>query len=66
LLLLFTNWKENFLLIDEISQLGIAALIGTSIAAFFLFNKSSSNLKDGFKPESKKIKWKKLIASFRK
>ena len=38
---------------NEISQWGIAALIGTSISAFLAwFNKSGSALKDGF--ESKR------------
>ena len=45
---------------DEISQWGIAALIGTSIAAFFAwFNKSGSDFKDGFKPKSIRPKKKK-------
>jgi len=39
---------------DEISQWVIAALIGTSIAAFLAwFNKSGSDFKDGFEPKSK-------------
>ena len=38
---------------DEISQWGIAALIGTSIAAFLAwFNKSGSDFKDGFEHKS--------------
>jgi len=44
---------------DEISQWGIAALIGISIAAFLAwFNKSGSDFKDGFeqKPKEKKNK----------
>ena len=40
---------------DEISQWGIAALIGTSIAACLAwFNKSGSDFKDGFEPKSKR------------
>ncbi len=45
---------------DEISQWVIAALIGTSIAAFLAwFNKSGSDFKDGFEQKSKKTKMKK-------
>ena len=45
---------------DEISQQGIADLIGTSIAAFLAwFNKFGSNFKDGFAPKSKRTKKKK-------
>ena len=45
---------------DEISQWVIAALIGTSIAAFLAwFNKSGSDFKGGFEPKSKKTKKKK-------
>ena len=45
---------------DEISQWGIAALIGTSIAAFLAwFNKSGSDYKDGFVSKSKRRKKKK-------
>ena len=45
---------------DEISQWVIAALIGTSIAAFLAwFNKSGSDFKDGFKPKSERTKKKK-------
>ena len=44
---------------DEISQWGIAALIGTSIAAFLAwFNNSGSDFKDGFEPKSKSSKMK--------
>ncbi len=44
---------------DQISQWGIAALIGTSIAAFLAwFNKSGSDFKDGFEPKIKKAKKK--------
>ena len=44
---------------DEISQWAIAALMGTSIAAFLAwFNKSNSDFKDGFEPKSKKTKKK--------
>jgi len=44
----------------EISQWVIAALIGTSIAAFLAwFNKSGSDFKDGFEPISKRTKKKK-------
>ncbi|AIQ97451.1 hypothetical protein [Prochlorococcus sp. MIT 0801] len=44
---------------DEISQWGIAALIGTSIAAFLAwFNKSGSDFKDGFASKSKRTKKK--------
>ena len=57
LLLLLIYWKENFLLMDDISQWGIAALIGTSIAAFMAwFNKSGSDFKDGFEPKRKGTK----------
>ena len=39
---------------DEISQWVIAALIGTSIAAFLAwFNKSGSDFKDGLEPKNK-------------
>ena len=42
---------------EEISQWGIAALIGTSIAAFLAwFNKSGSDFKDGFELKSKSMK----------
>ena len=42
---------------DEISQWGIAALIGISIATFLAwFNKSGSDFKDGFEFESKRTK----------
>ena len=45
---------------DEISQWVIAALIGTSIAAFLAwFNKSGSDFKDGFETKSKRTKKKK-------
>jgi len=45
---------------DEISQWGIAALIGTSIAAFLAwFNKSGSDFKDGFEPKRKRTRKKK-------
>ena len=45
---------------DEISQWVIAALIGTSIAAFLAwFNKSDSDFKDGFESKSKRTKKKK-------
>ena len=45
---------------DEISQWGIAALIGTSIAAFLAwFNKSGYDFKDGIEPKSKRSKMKK-------
>ena len=45
---------------DEISQWVIAALIGTSIAAFMAwFNKSGSDFKDGFETKSKRTKKKK-------
>ena len=45
---------------DETSQWGIAALIGTSIAAFLAwFNKSGSDFKDGFEPKSNRMKKKK-------
>ncbi len=45
---------------DEISQWGIAALIGTSIAAFLAwFNKSGSDFQDGFETKSKRTKKKK-------
>ena len=45
---------------NEISQWGIGALIGTSIAAFMAwFNKSNSDFKDGFAPKSKRTKKKK-------
>ena len=44
---------------DDISQWVIAALIGTSIAAFLAwFNKSGSDFKDGFEPKSKNKKEK--------
>ena len=40
---------------DEISQWTIAALIGTSIAAFFAwFNKSGADFKDGFESKSER------------
>ena len=42
---------------EEISQWGIAALIGTSIAAFLgWFNKSGSDFKDGFELKNKSRK----------
>ena len=45
---------------DVMSQWGITALIGTSIAAFMAwFNKSGSDFKDGFEPKSKRTKKKK-------
>ena len=45
---------------DEISQWVIAALIGTSIAAFLAwFNKSGSDFKDGFELKNKRTKKKK-------
>ena len=45
---------------DEISQWGVAALIGTTVAAFLAwFNKSGSDFKDGFEPKSKRMKMKK-------
>ena len=45
---------------DEISQWVIAALIGTSIAAFLAwFNKSGSDFKDGYESKSKRTKKKK-------
>ena len=44
---------------DEMSQWGIAALVGTSIAALLAwFNKSGYDFKDGFKSKSKRIKKK--------
>ena len=44
---------------DEISQWVIAALIGTSIAAFLgWFNKSGSDFKDGFETKNKRTKKK--------
>ncbi len=44
---------------DEISQWVIAALIGTSVAAFLAwFNKSGSDFKDGFEPKRKDEKEK--------
>ena len=44
---------------DEISQWGIAALVGTSIAVFLAwFNKSGSDFKDGFQPKSNRSKKK--------
>ena len=44
---------------DEISQWVIAALIGTSIAAFLAwFNKSGSDFKDGFEPKRNRTKKK--------
>ena len=53
---------------DETSQWGIAALIGTSFAAFLAwFNKSDSDLINGFEPKNQKYeKKKKRIASIRK
>ena len=52
---------------DEISQWVIAALIGTSIAAFLAwFNKSGSDFKDGFEQKSKRTKKKKQISPLRK
>tara|TARA_Y100001968_G_scaffold245121_1_gene229173 strand:+ start:561 stop:701 length:141 start_codon:yes stop_codon:yes gene_type:complete len=45
---------------DEISQLAIADLIETSIAAFLAwFDKSGSDFKDGFESKSKRSKNKK-------
>ncbi len=45
---------------DGISQWIIAALIGTSIAAFLAwFNKSGSDFKEGFEPKNKKTRKKK-------
>ena len=45
---------------DETSQWGIAALIGTSIAAFLAwFNKSGSDFKYGFESKRKRRKKKK-------
>ena len=45
---------------DEIAQWVIAALIGTSIAAFLAwFNKSGSDFKDGFEPKIIRTKKKK-------
>ena len=45
---------------DEISEWVLAALIGTSIAAFLAwFNKSGSDFKDGFEPKSNMAKKKK-------
>ena len=45
---------------DEMSQWGIAVLIGTSIAAFLAwFNKSGSDFKNGFENKSKQKKKKK-------
>tara|TARA_B100000965_G_scaffold337823_1_gene304778 strand:- start:78 stop:218 length:141 start_codon:yes stop_codon:yes gene_type:complete len=45
---------------DEISQWGIAALIGTTTAAILAwFNKSGSDFKNGFEPKSNRIKKKK-------
>ena len=45
---------------DEISQWGIAALIGTAIAALLAcFNKSGSDFKEGFEPKRKQTKKKK-------
>ena len=42
---------------NEISQWGSAALIGTSIADFLAWlNKSGSDFKDGFEPKSKRTK----------
>ena len=44
---------------DDISQWRIAALIGTSIAAFLAwYNKYGPNFKDGFEPKSKRTKKK--------
>ena len=44
---------------DEISQWVIAALIGTSIAAFLTwFNKSGSDFKEGFEPKNQRRKKK--------
>ena len=52
---------------DEISQWAIAAVIGTSIAAFLAwFNKSGSDFKDGFELKSKCTKKENLIASYDK
>jgi hypothetical protein len=52
--------NENLMLMDEIFQWGIAALIGTSIAAFLAwFNKSGSDYKDGFESKGKKMTKKK-------
>ncbi len=45
---------------DEMSQWVIAALIGTSIAAFLAwFNKSGSDFKDGFEQKNNRTKKKK-------
>ena len=45
---------------DEISQWVIAALIGTTIAAFLAwFNKFGSDFKDGLEPKSKRTQKKK-------
>ena len=45
---------------DAISQWAIAALIGTSIAAFLAwFNKSGYDFKDGFESKGKMTKKKK-------
>ena len=45
---------------NNISQWGIAALLGTSIAAFLAwFNKSGSDFKDGFEHKSKRTTKKK-------
>ena len=45
---------------DEISQWGIAALFGTTIAAFLAwFNKSGSDFKNGFGSKKNRIKKKK-------
>ena len=45
---------------DGTSQWGIAALIGTTIAAFLAwFNKYGSDFKDGFDPKNKRMKMKK-------
>ena len=42
---------------DEISQWVIAALIARSIAAFLAwFNKSGSDVKEGFNPKTKRTK----------
>ena len=44
---------------DEISQWGIAVLIGISIASFLAwFNKSGSDFKEGFQPKTRMTKKK--------
>ena len=52
--------EGKFFANDEISQWGIAALIGTSINTLLAwFNKSVSDFKDGFEPKRKRRKKKK-------